>query len=297
MRDSNSFSYKKNIKIAFVLLLPALLIYTLFEIVPVLQSFYFSFFDWNGVVTTPLRYVGLENFAELFKNEFFYVALKNTLWFTLLNPIIQLSVALLLALLLSTNCRGYKFFKTVYFSPIILSATATGLMWYFILLPGTGVLSSLLNAIGLSSWDRNWLVDKGVAFNSVIVVNSWCWAGYYMIILYAAITSISQDVLEAAKIDGSTGFHRVRKIIIPMIWPVIIVTIVLQITGNLKAFDIIWVMTKGGPFYQNNVLTTLLYARMKEYNYGQANALSVIVFVISFVFTGISLKFMNRKDY
>jgi len=118
-----------------------------------------------------------------------------------------------------------------------------------------------------------------------------------MIILYAAITSINHDILEAAKIDGSTGFHRVRKIIIPMIWPVIIVTIVLQITGNLKAFDIIWVMTKGGPFYQNNVLTTLLYARMKEYNYGLANALSVIIFVISFVFTGISLKFMNRKDY
>jgi raffinose/stachyose/melibiose transport system permease protein len=296
MRTARSFSYYNNTRAAVAFVLPAFLLYVFFVVGPVLQSFYFAFFDWKGMESSRLRFVGLQNFVDAFTNEFFFTALKNTLWFTLANPLLQLTVALALALALATYCRGYGFFKAVYFSPIILSSTAVALMWYFILLPGNGVLSSLLSSLGLGSWNRNWLVDRGVAFNWLIVINSWIYMGYYMIIFFAAVVSIDQEVLESARIDGSSGLHLVRKIILPMMWPIVIVAAVMQITGNLKAFDIVWILTKGGPFYQNNVLTTLLFYEMQAFHYGLASAYSVIVFVLSLVFTVVSLKIMNRGD-
>jgi raffinose/stachyose/melibiose transport system permease protein len=296
MKGTRSYSYYTNTRAAVLFVLPAFLLYAFFVVMPVFQSFYFAFFDWKGMETSRLRYVGLQNFLDAFHSEFFYTALKNTLVFTVANPILQLTVALALALALATYCRGYGFFKAVYFSPIILSSTAVALMWYFILLPGNGVLSNLLTSLGLGAWNRNWLVDRGVSFGWLIIINSWIYMGYYMIIFFAAVVSIDQEVLESARIDGASGLHLVRKIILPMMWPIVIVTAVMQITGNLKAFDIIWILTKGGPFYMNNVLTTLLFYEMQAFHYGLASAYSVIVFILSLVFTILSLKIMNRKE-
>lgn len=296
MKNALSNNYKKNTSVIVTFLLPSFLLYSLFVIVPIVLSFYFSLFKWNGITTSSLEFIGLKNFMDAFQNEFFLTALKNTLWFTLMNPVIQLIVALGLALALATYCKGYGFFKSVYFSPIILSSAAVSLMWYFILMPGNGVLSSLLTSLGLDSWNRNWLVDKGVSFNWLIIINSWIYMGYYMIIFFAAIASINNEVLESAKVDGSRGLHTVFKIILPMIKEIVMVTVVLQITGNLKAFDVIWILTKGGPFYQNNVLTSLLFTEMKVFHYGAGSAYAVIIFILSLIFTVISMKMMNRNN-
>jgi raffinose/stachyose/melibiose transport system permease protein len=293
---ARSFNYYTNRRAAAVLVLPALLLYAFFVVVPVVQSFVFAFFDWKGMESSRLRFVGLANFRDALASPFFATALTNTLWFTLGNPALQLTVALALALALSTYCRGYGFFKAVYFSPIILSSTAVALMWYFILLPGNGVLSTLLSSLGLGSWNRNWLVDRATAFPWLIVINSWIYMGYYLIIFFAAIVSIDPQVLESARIDGAGSARMALGIIVPMIWPIVIVAAVMQITGNLKAFDIVWILTKGGPFYQNHVLTTLLFYEMQAFHYGLASAYAVIVFLLSLLFTVASLRLMNREE-
>lgn len=290
-------SYKSNKKAIIILLLPAFIIYTFLAILPILQSFYFSFFEWNGMVTSSLRFVGLNNFQDLLSYKDFYTALVNTLWFMIFSAIVQLPLAFMLAMALSTFCKGFRLFKAVIFTPVVLTMTAVSLMWYFILFPGTGLLSTLLTNLGLDFLNRNWLVDKGVAINTVILVNAWINIGFYMVIYFSAISTIDQEVLESADIDGSTGLHRVVKIILPMIWDIVKSTVVMQIAYNLRVFDIIIIMTKGGPAGQTNTLATLVYNEAFKYNhYGLGSAISTVIFVLSISLTMISLRYMNKKE-
>lgn len=294
---TKSLSYKRNKKAILVLLLPALLLYTAFAVFPIAQSIYFAFFKWNGIVTVPLKFVGFNNFIELLSNEYFTLALKNTLWFMVLSTVVQLSIAFILALLLSTYCKGYKFFKAVFFTPLVLSLTGVSLMWYFILFPGTGVLSTLMTNLGFENLTKVWLADKATAINSIILVNSWVNIGFYMVLLFAAITSINEEIFESAEIDGSFGLHRVVKIVIPLIWDVARVTVVMQIAGNLKVFEIVYIMTKGGPDGLTNTLGTLLYNEaFQSLNFGVGSAISTIIFVLSISITLLSLKLMNKEE-
>ncbi len=289
--------YRKNYKAILLFLLPAFLIYTTLAIIPIVQSFYFSFFEWPGIAGVPLKYVGLKNYEFLFGYKDFIISIKNVIWFVILSLCTQIPMGLIVALTLATYCKGFKVFKVIFFIPIVLSMTSVGLMWYFILLPNNGVLTNLLLNLGLENLTRNWLIDKSTALNSVILITAWVSIGYYMIIFFAAITSISEDVLESAKLDGSVGVHRALHIVLPMIWPVMSASIVLVITGILKIFDIIFIMTKGGPNGLTNVPATLLYNEAFGYNnYGIGSAISTVIFVMSIIFTLVSLRLMQRKS-
>lgn len=290
-------SYRRNFKAIILFIAPAFLIYTILGILPIFQSFYFSFHEWSGIQGVPLKFVGLDNFKYLLEYKDFLTSIKNILRFVLISLVTQVPLGLLLAFLLSSYCKGFKFFKAAIFMPIVLSITAVSLMWYFILFPGNGVLSSLLSSVGLESLARNWLADKSTALNTLILVNTWISGGYYMTIFFAAITSISEDVLESALIDGSLGIHKVIKIIIPMIWDVVVVTIVMVITGTLKIFDLVFIMTKGGPNGLTNVPASLMFSEAFSYNhYGLGSAISTVIFAISIIFTVISLKIMQKEQ-
>jgi raffinose/stachyose/melibiose transport system permease protein len=290
-----TYNFRKNPKAIAALILPAFILYVVFEVLPILQSFYFSFFQWNGMVKSPLKYVGLRNYVDLWRNEYFPRALGNTLWFMILSPIVQLAIAFLLAYLLSAAFRGYKVFKTIFFIPQVLTLTGVSIMWFFILFPETGPLSSFLTAIGLGSWTRNWLVDPQTAITTVILVNSWIAIGFYMVLFISAIASISEEVLDAADLDGSFGLHRIFNIILPMIWSVVMVAFVIQITGNLKMFEFVYVMTRGGPDGLTNTLGTLLYNESFEYqHFGIGSAISVVIFTFSIMITVLTLRIMRR---
>ena len=292
---SRAYNFRKNPKAIAALLLPALVLYTLFEVLPILQSFFFSLFQWNGLARSPLRFVGLANFSELFKNEYFPLALGNTLWFMILSPVVQLSIGFVLAYLLSSGFRGHKLFKVVFFTPQVLTLTSVSIMWYFILFPATGPLSSVLSASGLGGLARNWLVDPQTAITTIILVNSWIAIGFYMILFISAIASISSEAFDAADLDGSLGLHRVVHIVIPMIWDVVLVAFVIQITGNLKMFEFVYVMTKGGPDGLTNTLGTLLYNEAFEYqHFGTGSVISVVIFTLSLLITVLALRVMRR---
>ena len=256
--------YRRNKKVIFLFLLPALLIYVVLEVIPVAQSFYFSFFDWPGIQGVPLKYVGLDNFISVFQNSQFQ--------------------------------RGQRFFKAVYFIPMILPVTATGLLWQFILKPNeSGVLNQLLMKLGLEQLCTGWLINSSTAMMCIILVTTWASVAYYIVIGLAAVNAIPEDVMEAATIDGAGQGKKVFYIIIPMIWESVKISVVMIITGVLKVFDMVFVMTEGGPNGLTHVPATLLYYQAFKYDhYGIGSAISTIMFFMSLILTVISLKLMNQ---
>lgn len=286
---------RRNKKAVLCFLLPGFLLYTLLLMVPIAGSFVLSFFKWNGIKNVPMVFVGLNNFKDVITDPAFWHSIKNIMWFMVLTLATQLPIGLLLAVMLSERFRGYRFFKFAYFVPQVLSTTVIGLLWYFILMP-TGVLNTVLQSIGLGSLVRMWLVDKGTAMTTIILVNTWCGIGFHMTVSYAAISGIPDDVVEAAKLEGAVGIKKVIHIIIPMIWESIISSIVVIVTAVLKTFDLVYVMTKGGPNGLTDVPSTLLYKEAFQYSdFGRASVIGVYIFILSVIFTIISLRITKRE--
>ncbi|HEY5586854.1 MAG TPA: sugar ABC transporter permease [Ruminiclostridium sp.] len=290
--------YRKSAVPIVLFLLPAFLIYTILEVVPIIQTFYFSFYEWNGIGGVALKFVGIENFTDLMGFKGFWLSIKNVIWFLILSLFTQIPIGFFLAILLSTYCKGYRIFKAAFFSPLVLSTTAVGLMWYFILFPGTGVLNTILTSIGMENFTTSWLTDKNTALNSLILITAWISSGYYLTIGFAAISSIPDEIMEAGLIDGADGIKKVFYITLPLIWESVKISVILVITGILKIFEIVFVMTQGGPNGLTEVPVSLMYNEAFKYgHYGRGSAIAVIVFLMSVFITIISLKLMQRKSY
>lgn len=286
---------RRNRKAVLFFLLPGLLVYTLLLMVPIAGSFVMSFYKWNGIKNVPMVYVGISNFKTVITDEQFWHSIKNIMWFMILTLATQLPIGLMLAVMLSERFKGYRVFKFAYFVPQVLSTTVIGLLWYFILMP-TGVLNTVLKSIGLDNLTKSWLVSKNTAMTTIILVNTWCGIGFHMTVSYAAISGIPDEVLEAGKLDGAVGLKKIGYIIIPMIWESIISSIVVIVTAVLKQFDLVYIMTEGGPNGLTDVPSTLLYKEAFRYNnFGKASVIGVYIFVLSVVFTIISLKITKRE--
>lgn len=289
--------YRRNPRTIFAFLAPALIIYTILLVLPIFSTVGFSFFSWVGIVDVPMKFVGLKNYLYIFKLPNFWLSMKNILWFLFITLITQLPLGLLIALFLSKQFKGFKFFKATYFVPQVISVTAISLIWYFILFPNKGVLNWILAAIGLPSLARNWLADPSTAMTTIVLVNAWAGIGFHMTVSYAAIVGIPEDILEAAKLDGAVGWNQLCYIIIPMIWESIKISIIIIITAALKTFDIVFVMTQGGYNGLTNVPSTLLYQEAYQFNhYGAGSAIAVCIFVMSILMTLVSLRVMRRDQ-
>jgi raffinose/stachyose/melibiose transport system permease protein len=241
-------------------------------------------------------FYGVQNFVRFLVDPKFWLSLKNILRFMLLALMTQLPIGLLLAVLLNERFRFFKVFKALFFMPQVLSTTVVGLVWYFILMP-VGVLNNILQMIGMGSLAQSWLVESSTAMTSIILVNTWVGIGFHMTVLYAAISSIPEEILEAAKLDGCTGLRKIFFIIIPMIWESIISCIIIIVTAVIKQFDLVFIMTEGGPNGLTEVPSTLLYKEAFRYNnFGKASAIGVFIFVLSVLLTVISLRLTKREQ-
>ncbi|MCI8977711.1 MAG: sugar ABC transporter permease [Lachnospiraceae bacterium] len=286
---------RRNKKAIAFFLIPGMILYTVLLMAPIAGSLVISFFKWNGIKGVPMIFVGFDNFKHVISDTAFWHSVKNIMWFMILTLLTQLPVGLLLAVMLSERYRGYRIFKFAYFVPQVLSTTVIGLLWYFILMP-TGVLNTVLRSVGLDSLVRSWLVDRNTAMTTIILVNTWCGIGFHMTVSYAAISGIPEDIIEAGKLEGASGLKKIRYIIIPMIWESIISSIVVIITAVLKTFDLVYVMTEGGPNGLTDVPSTLLYKEAFRYNdFGKASVIGVYIFLLSIVFTVISLRITKRE--
>lgn len=282
--------------IVFSFLLPALLIYIVFQILPIIGGVFFSFMDWNGIGGSELKFNGVQNYVNAFKNADFLLSLKNMLKMVVFSVLFHTPVALLMAVAINTKCRGYRIFKALYFVPTVFPLTAIGLMWYFVFMP-TGAFNSLLKAVALGSMAGPWLVNQSSAMNTIVFVNVWAGVGYFMVILLAGLTTIPDDIYEAAAIDGVNGISKFFQITVPMLKPTIFMCILLDIIGSVKVFDLVFAMTGGGPNGLTNLPTTLMYNEAFKYShYGLGSAIGIIIMVICLVGTMISNKLMATKN-
>ncbi len=285
----------KKSKGAFILgILPAFLLYVVFAIYPILQSFYYSFMDWNGF--NEMTFVGLDNFKKLFADSLFWNSVKNNIYVVLVSVLGQVPLALLFALLLNRKLKGAKLFRTIGFLPVVLSTVVISLTWSLIYNSRDGLINEFLRSIGLESLAQNWLGDTKWAMVSVLVVVVWQFVGLYLIIFLAALQNVPSEVLEAAKMDGASEWATTWKITIPMIWETILVAITLCIAGSLKTFDLIYVMTHGGPAHSTDVMALYMFNEtFTKLQYGYGSAVSVFIFFFSLILIGIVNKLLGKK--
>ena len=276
------FSYKLNI---FLFLLPALILFIGVLIAPIILSGYYSLTKWNGL-TTP-EYIGLANYTELFTSKSINImrALKNAMLLAILSTLIQLPFALWLALKLSRKPRGERAFLSIYFMPVLISTVVIGQLWLKIYNPDYGVLNLSLRALGLDKLTRIWLGDKKTALWAAFVPILWQYVGYHMLLMYAGIKGVPPELNEAAMLDGCTEGQVNRYIIIPYIRPILRVSVIFAVTGSLKSFDLIYVLTNGGPVHATEVPSTLMISMLFLRNrYGMGSTIAVMLIVLCFFF-------------
>ena len=287
------FSYKLNI---FLFLLPALILFVGVLIAPIILSGYYSLTEWNGLLTP--KFIGLANYQELFTSKSINImrALKNAMLLALLSTCIQLPFALWLALKLNKKPRGERVFLSVYFMPVLISTVVIGQLWIKIYNPDYGVLNLLLRSLGLESWTRVWLGDKNTALWAAFVPILWQYVGYHMLLMYAGIKGVPPELNEAAMIDGCTEGQVNWYIIIPYIRPILRVSVIFAVTGSLKSFDLIYVLTNGGPNHATEVPSTLMINLLFLRNrYGMGSTIAVMLIVLCFVFA-IIINMVFKED-
>ncbi|HEU5432563.1 MAG TPA: sugar ABC transporter permease [Thermomicrobiales bacterium] len=293
-RQSGAARTRRRAGMLFVL--PALLLYLVFMIYPFLQSIYFSFIAWNGVDPVK-RWVGLANYGELIHDGNFWLALKHNLIWVVIGTITPMAVAFLLAVLLQRRPRGFMVFRTVYFMPQVLSAVVIAIIWGWIYNPIFGVLNKGLNVVGLSFLSRGWLGDPNVALYAVLAAAIWAEIGFVFVVFLAGLQGVSRDLLEAATIDGANAWQRFWNVTVPEMANVINVVTALLLIGGFNVFDIIFVMTGGGPANATEVIASYTYKEAFTQNrIGYAATLSLVMTIISLVASVAFIRLRERGE-
>ena len=289
--------YSKKLYI-LIFLFPALLLFCGVLIAPIGASAYFSFFDWNGIGAKT--FIGFSNYKELFTSDAigFMKALRNSLLLAAFSVALQLPLALWLALTLGKKVKGERLFLSVYLMPVLISTVVIGQLWLKIYNPDYGILNVLLRSIGLSDWTHIWLGEKATALGAVFVPTLWQYVGYHMLLLYAGVKSVPNELREAAMLDGATDRQVNRYIVLPYIKPIIRISVIFAVTGSLKSFDLIYVLTNGGPLHATEVPSTLMISMLFLRNrYGMGSTIAVLLILLCFGFALlINLVFKEKEE-
>ena len=261
-----------------VFILPAVLGIFIFIVIPVICSFGLSFVKWD--LLNSVKFVGLQNYREIFTEPLFFKILLNTVVFAGATSIFGVIIPLVLAAILNTKIRGSEFYKTVYFLPFITPMIVIGIVWEWIFDPNIGLMNKVLHL------HINWLYDPHWALPALIIVSVWKLIGYNMIIFLSSLSAISDSMFEAAKIDGANPVQTFRYVTIPLLSPSIFFVVIITAINSFQIFDLIYLMTQGGPLDSTNVLVYAIYKNAFEYfNVGRASAIAYVLFVIILVLT------------
>ncbi|WP_223479387.1 carbohydrate ABC transporter permease [Oricola indica] len=271
-------------------------VFTLLVIWPLASSFYYSFTNWNGF-SAEYDYVGFENFAKLWTDKLFFNAAVNTVIWMVAAILLPTLLGLVLALLIDSRIPGGSVFKSIFYFPICLSAVVVGQIWIWIYQPDWGLLNTAVNAAVGSDLSFAWLAKPGTALGSVIVAWSWQQTGLSMVIYLAGLTSISEDLLEVCEIEGASIWQRIRIVVIPLLTPATVVVVALSVINSLKGFEILYIMTGGGPFNSSDTLAMHMYNEsFKKYLMGYGSAISVVLFLVALTIIGIYFRELKKVD-
>ncbi|WP_026510104.1 MULTISPECIES: carbohydrate ABC transporter permease [unclassified Butyrivibrio] len=294
----NKHDIKKGLTI-FVFLLPGLLLFVSILIAPIAVSVYRSLYDWNGF--SEGTFIGFDNYIELFTNGSikFITSLKNSLILAFFSVFVQLPFALFLALLLGRReSRKERIYLSIFFMPVLISTVVIGQLWLKIYNPDYGLLNRFLDLVKLGDLKHVWVGDVKTALGSVIVPTVWQYIGYHMLLMYAGVKGVDTDLREAAMLDGATKWQVDRYVVIPIIKPIIRVSVIFAVTGSLKTYDLVRILTEGGPFQSTEVPSTLLENMLFLRNrYGMGSTISVMLIIMCFAFALlISAAFKEKED-
>ncbi|SFK78230.1 multiple sugar transport system permease protein [Paenibacillus sp. 1_12] len=278
---------KFRISYALIFILPAFIFYMLFVVTPTISSVYLSLTSWDGV-SPDIRFIGLDNFVELWRSERVHNALKNTLILSVALVILENAAAIVLAMLVDQVRWFRNFFRSAFYLPVLLSGVVMSFIWTVIYNYNFGVLNQLFESWGLASLKIDWLGDTRYTMIAIIFSIVWKSAGYYMIIYLAALQSVPQELIEASRIDGANRWQQFLHITFPLLAGAVTVCMTLSMINSLKVFDQIAVMTDGGPGFSTETLTYIVYkvgfGEMRQ-GYGTANALALfgLILVVSLI--------------
>ncbi len=280
----------------FYFVLGALILYLIFFALPTIMGFFYAFTDWNSY-SSDLNYVGLANFKLIFSsNQGYLHYIANTVIFTITTILVKTVIALGLAVLLTQGLKRLAYlYRMVIYLPAVLPMLAVSLIFKSILNPATGLLNTFLRGVGLDLLAQKWLVDVSWAMPSVIGVDTWKGVGYIMVILIAGIEAIPREYFEVAAIDGASSWKTFRHITLPLLTPVLAVTTVLNLLYGLKVFDIIFVLTHGGPGRATDTVYTAIFDEFSKGRYGVATALSSLLFLVMLGLSFFVIRVMQRE--
>ena len=284
-----------NKKSIAVFVLPAFIIYAIFALFPIAYNVYISLF--NTDLMSGMQFVGLKNYISLFSDKTFIHAFQNNILLVIGSLIAHMPLAIFFANAIFKKIKGSAFFQSVFFLPSVICGVAVGLTLTFIYNGNYGLLNAFLRAIGLGSLEQVWLSDKNLALFCIMVVVMWQYVGYHMIIQLAAMRNIDASLYEAASIDGASAWQQFTNITFPMIKPILKIDAVLIITGSLKYYDLVAVMTGGGPNHATEVMSTYMYYQaFNIHKYGYACAIGVVLMLLCICSVGISNKVFKTNN-
>jgi raffinose/stachyose/melibiose transport system permease protein len=274
---------------------PAIALYVLFVIVPVVQAVHYSLYSWNGL--GPLTdFIGLDNYSEAFREAGFRQAMAHNGILVALSVLLQIPLALAVALLLNRPMRGRGLIRLVFFAPYVLSEAITAIVFLQILQP-QGLVDKTLEAVGLGGLVQLWLADLGLVFYTLFVVITWKYIGFSILLFLAGLQGVPRELHEAAVIDGASSWETLRYVTLPLLGPTIRIAMFLAVIGSIQLFDIVWIMTRGGPAGASSTMASYMVDQgINSYRIGYATAIAVILFFICFVFSILYQIFVLRRD-
>lgn len=278
-----------------VLVLPALIVYTLFVVYPVLQAMVYSLYRWNGL--GPLTdFRGLENFSRLFANPVFRKALRNSFIIMGFSLTIQLPLAMVLALIVQRSDFPLAvLFRTVFFLPFVMSEIVTGVLWQFIYHPQYGLVNYVIQLFNPGAERLALMANPDTVLGAILIVILWKYFGLHMTIYIAGLQGISDEIYDAAHIDGASDLQVIRLIVLPLLKPTIMISVFFSIIGSLQVFDIIWAMGRGGPVNASETMVTYMYKfGLERYAIGYGSAVAVTIFLICLTFSVVYQRFLVR---
>ncbi|WP_310188180.1 sugar ABC transporter permease [Bacillus sp. 3255] len=268
----------------WLFLTPALLIYAVYILYPIVGTLNYSLYDWKG--GAEKTFIGLDNYFRLLADSVFWHSLWNNIKVILASVFLQIPLGLIMALMLFAPIKGRRFFQTIYFMPFLMSTVAIGLLWVFMFDPLNGAVNRLISLFGFEY--VAWLSEEKTAMTAILIVTVWQYAPFYMILFKAAIVGIPEDLYEAASIDGANAVKRFMHITFPLLVPTIVTSSTLAIVGSLKSFDIFYIMTGGGPNNSTELLGTYMYKQaFIHFNMGYGSSIAFMMFLLAFIAAGI----------
>lgn len=295
-RRTRGSGLTKGLEIAFFVT-PAVSLFLVFVVWPVIKAVQYSGYNWRGY-GPMVDFVGLRNFVYVLSNEVFQGALVHNLVIMVVSIATQLPLGLAVALLLNRRIRGRNVLRTIVFVPYVLSEVVAGVIWRQMLQADYGVLDAMLTAVGLPAPQHGFLGDTDYALGAVMVVLTWKYLGLAIVLFLAGLSGVPDELYEAAQIDGASWWQVQRKVAIPLLGPTVRIWVFLSMIGSIQVFDMVWILTKGGPAESTNTMATFLYAFGVDRNLiGIASAASVVLFLVALVFALTYQRFVLSRDY